>query len=496
MQKQTFFPYLIFFLGFTFQLSAQVNHQAQIDRLLDICYERGIFNGNALVIKNYKIIYSGQKGFTDGSKIKQLDKNSIFDIGSISKEFNAVAIMMLEEKGLLHLDDTISKYQLGLPDWSSKITIKNLLQYSSGLPLVDWENVHSDKDLYENLKTLKTLEFEPGKGYLYSNNNIFIQRRIVENITGKTFIEFVKSNILEPIGMNNSVIDHQYENPNFVRGFNSENINDDKLELKMSGWVCPTIDDLAKWVNQLLSYNLISRESLNTLFETYSDESQSALGNGKFINGELVAYEHHGSSLSYESIVHFNRQEKSVIILMTNSKSLKIGEINEAIMHILKDEDYEIPQKSVYLTIREKTYNDVDEGIAYYKSLKDYSLDTYNFSDQWELARLSYKLFEQDKNDEAIKILELLISELPIKSEEALEFLGSRILNENQIDKSIKIYELMVAEFPSGISYSGMGDAYFKNKEIDRALISYKKSLEIEPENENSKKMILEIKKL
>jgi tetratricopeptide (TPR) repeat protein len=135
----------------------------------------------------------------------------------------------------------------------------------------------------------------------------------------------------------------------------------------------------------------------------------------------------------------------------------------------------------------------VDEGIAYYKSLKESSLDTYNFSDQWELARLSYKLFEKNQNEDAIKILELLISELPIKSEETLEFLGSRILNENQVDKSIKVYELMVAEFPSGKSYSGLADTYYKNEQIEDALNNYKKSLEIEPENENTKKMILTI---
>jgi len=496
MQKSPLLIFFICFTGFIFKLNAQSNHKVQIDSLLEICHQRGIFNGNALVIKNEKIIYSGEKGFTDGSKTKMLDKNSIFDIGSISKEFNAVAIMMLKEKGLLNLDDKISKYQLGFPDWSNKVTIKNLLQYTSGLPLIDWENTHSDDDIYNNLKNLKVLAFEPDSGYLYSNNNVFVQRRIVEKITGITFNEFLQQNILKPLGMNNSVIDHQYANSDFVTGFDNNGVNDDKLELKMSGWVCPTIEDLSTWTTQLMSSKIISKESLYTLFETYSDESQSALGNGKFVNGELITYEHHGSSLSYESIVHLNLKEKFSIILMTNSKSLKIGEISEAISHILKDENYYVPQKSVYLTIREKTYNNVEEGIAYYRSLKDSNLDAYNFSDKWELARLSYKLLEKNQNEDALKILELLLSELPIESEEALEYLGSRILSENQVDKSISIYQLMVAKFPSGKSYSGLGDAYFKNEQFDEALNNYRKSLTVEPENENSKKMILEIKKM
>ncbi len=495
MYKYTLIFSLIL-LSFTFQLSAQNKHQFQIDSILDICQKRGIFNGNALVIKDEKVIYRAERGFTDASKTKTLSKNSMFNIGSISKEFNAIGIMMLKEKGLLNLDDKISKYQLGLPDWSNKISIKNLLQYTSGLPSIDWDNVHNDNDVYNDLKNLKTLEFEPGKGYLYSNNNIFLQRRIIENITGKTFNQFLKQNILEPIGMNNSVIDHQYENPDFVRAFNSEGVNDEKRQLTMSGWVCPSIDDLAKWVNQLISYHIISKESLYLLFEAYSKESQSALGNGTFTNKELTTYVHHGSSRNYESIVYYDIQEKAMIILMTNSKSLKIGEIAQAIMHIVKDEEFEAPQKSIYLTIREKTYENVDKGIAYYKTLKKSSFDNYNFSNQLELARLSYKLFEKNKNEDAIKILKLLVSELPQKSEKTLEYLGGVILNENQVDKSISVYQLMVDKFPSGKSYSGLGDAFYKDKQFKKALSNYQKSLELQPENENSKKMILEIEKI
>ncbi len=493
MHKTAFNSILALLILFTVQLSSQNSYTTKIDSLIEICHKRGIFNGNALVVKGDTIIYRTEKGFTDGSKAHHLNKASIFDIGSISKEFSAVGIMMLKEKGLLDLGDKLSKFDLGLPDWSEDVSVKHLLKYSSGLPSVDWQNVHSDKDVFEDLRNLKSLEFEPGNGYLYSNNNNFLQKRIIEKLTGKTFNMFVKENIFRPLEMNSSVVDHQYDNPNFVRAFNSNYVNDEKLELKMSGSVCPSIDDLSKWSNALMSYKLISKESLNQLFDTYSQESQSALGNSSFENGKLMIYTHHGSSINYESIVHYNLQEKTMIILMTNSKSLKIDEIRGAISNILKNEDYKIPQKSVYMTIREITYDDVDKGITLYKQLKQDSFDTYNFSDQWELARLSYKLFEQNQEKSAVKILKLLISELPIKSEEVLEFLRARILSENQVDKSILVYKIMVAKFPSGKSHSGLGDALFKKGQTEAALISYKKSLELEPENVNSKKMIVEI---
>ncbi|GMN05382.1 hypothetical protein MTsPCn5_07700 [Croceitalea sp. MTPC5] len=486
---------LISFLSlFTLQLNAQNEHQIQINSLLDICHKRDIFNGNALVIKKDKIIYRAEKGFVDGNKTKLLTKNSLFDIGSISKEFNAVGIMMLKEKGLLQLGDKLSKFGLDLPEWSNKITIKNLLQYTSGLPSIDWKNTHSDSDIYNSLKNLKALEFEPGTAYSYSNNNIFLQRRIIEKVTGKTFNQFLEQDIFKPLKIKNSIIDHQYNNPLFVRAFNSNGVNDEKMELKMSGSVCPTIDDLATWVHHLLSNQLISKESLHTLFESFSKQSQSALGEGKFTDNELNSYIHHGSSLNYESIVFSDLKEQTTIILMTNNKSLKIYEIAEAISQITKNETYTIPQKSVYLTIREKAYKNVDDGIAYYKKLKQSDFDTYNFSNQWELARLSYKLFEKNKNIQAIKILKLLVSELPNKSEETLEYLGARILSENQIYKSISVYQLLTEKFPSEKSYNGLGEAYYNNKQYDLAMENYKKSLELNPENENSKAMIEKIK--
>ncbi|MFP2995581.1 serine hydrolase [Spongiivirga sp. MCCC 1A20706] len=486
----------LFSLSFIFSIEAQNNHQKQIDSVLDICYKRGIFNGNALVIKDAKVIYSTQKGFTDGSKTIPLADNSMFNIGSIAKEFNAVGIMMLKEKGLLNLEDKISKYQLGLPAWSNKITIKHLLQYTSGLPSIDWENVHNADEVYNNLKQLKALAFEPGTGYLYSNNNVFLQRRIIEKVTGKTFNRFLQEDILQPVGMNNSVIDHQYENPDFVIGFNSKGINDEKKPMVFSGWVCPSINDFAKWVNQLMSYQLVSKESVYQLFEAYSKESQSALGNGMFTDGELTSYYHHGSSRSYEAIVYYDLENDILAILMTNSKGLKIGEIAEAIIHVAKDEDFTIPHKSIYLTIREKTYENVDQGIALYHDLKKNDFNTYNFSDQWELARLAYKLFEKKQSDHAMQILRLLVAEIPKKSEEAISYLAARILAENQVQDAILINQLLSDKFPSGKTHGNLGDVYYNNKQFTKALSHYQKSIALQPDNIHSQERIIEIKSM
>ncbi len=121
-----------------------------------------------------KTLYEKSFGYTDGSQNTILNKDYRFNIGSTYKEFPAVSIMQLKEKNQINLEDKISKYISGLPNWSEKISIQNLLQYSSGLPTIGWDVYFSkginvnDNHIIEEIKSVKNLESEPGSDYLYS----------------------------------------------------------------------------------------------------------------------------------------------------------------------------------------------------------------------------------------------------------------------------------------------------------------------------------------
>ncbi len=439
----------------------QIKHQPLIDSLMKVSYKRGVFNGNILVAKSNKIIYQNELGYTDASKEKHLNLNSIFNIGSIAKEFNAVAIMILKERGLLHLEDKLSKFDLQLPNWSNKVTIKHLLQYSSGLPKVKWNSVKNDKDIYTDIKSIDNLIFEPGSDYLYSNNNIFLQRRIVEKISGMSFNDFIQENILIPSKMSDAIIDATSKNAQLVTSFNNDLVNDSSSDIEFSGWVFPSINDMFNWINSLHSGKIISKESLMLLFDSFSKNTESALGKGVFKNNELMIYQHQGSSFNYESLIQYNLKEDVMVILMTNNKNLKLRSIAEAIENITKGSPFIIPQKSVYLSIRQKCYNNVDEGIQFYKDLKKNFPDTYNFSEEGELNRLGYKLIEK-----------------------------------NQIEDAVKIFALLVSEFPnSANAFDSLADGYFLNKQLDLSKINYQKSLNLNPKNKNAESMIIKIEK-
>mgnify|MGYP003116659142 CR=1 FL=1 len=436
-------------------------NQTLIDSLMKVSYARGVFNGNILVAKNNKIIYQNEIGYTDGSKLKKLNRNSIFNIGSIGKEFNAVAIMMLKEKGLLNLHDKISKFNMNLPEWSNTISINHLLQYTSGLPRVKWRTVKNEKDIFADLRKIKQLKFKPGSEYIYSINNIILQRKIIEKVSGMSFIDFIQKNLLNPSNMTGALIDPSSQNLQLAKPFNNDFINDKPMDIEITGWIHPTVSDMRNWIGSLHSGKLISKESLAQLFNSYSKSSESALGVGKFENDKLSLHQHQGSSFNYESFIHYNVQEDLSIVLMTNNKNFKLREIAESIENITKGNAFSIPQKSVYLTIRQKCYDNVHEGIQLYKDLKKNFSDTYNFTNESELKRVGYKLIERD-----------------------------------QIEDAIKIFELLVAEFPnSPNSYDSMGEAYYLNGNNDLAIRNYKKSLQLNPNNSNAIEMIEKINK-
>ncbi|MBR9847265.1 MAG: serine hydrolase, partial [Algicola sp.] len=217
-----------------------------------------------------------------------------------------------------------------------------------------------------------------------------------------------------------------------------------------------------KWIINLHSGQFISDKSLITLFDSHSKESSSALGIGVIENDTLLIHQHHGSSFNYESFIHYNVKEDLSIVLMTNNKNRKLREITDAVENILKGNSFSIPQKSIYFAIREKCYDNANEGIQLYKNLKKQNFSEYNFLDENELNQLGYDLIKKGQIEEAISIFTLLISEFPNSSN----------------------------------AFDSMGESYFLNDQFELSKISYQKSLELNPENTNAEEMINRIEKI
>ncbi|MFP3591341.1 serine hydrolase domain-containing protein [Chryseobacterium sp. SIMBA_038] len=301
-------------------------------------HQAGLFNGNVLVSKNNKIIYSASFGFTDAAKTKKLTTDYKFNIGSITKEFSAVALLQMQEKGKLKLDDKVSKFIPELPKWANDVRIKDLLQYTSGIPNVNWKKIRNDKDLFDGLMLIDTLDFKPGTNYDYNNNNIFLRQFIVERLTGMPYKKYAEKFIFKPCKMNSSILTPFENEENIARGFNNDLVPD-KADLPITGGTYLTTVDLLKWTDYLHKNKIISSKSVDELGQQFGlPETQSALGQATYRNEKLLSHSHDGRAGNYEAILVSDLDEQFTIILLGNNHNGKIFDISDALSAILKDQ--------------------------------------------------------------------------------------------------------------------------------------------------------------
>ena len=445
-------------IPFTVKASGTVYNE--FSHLLKESHQRGLFNGNISIIYQGKAVFEKQIGFTDSNKNSELSINSAFALGSITKEFNAVAIMMLHEKGLIDINASLSTFNLGLPSWSEKIKVKHLLNYTSGLPRLNFSTVKVASDIDGQLQQLSKLGFIPGEGYLYSNHNVFLQMKLIEKITQQSYVTFVNNNFFKPLGMKNSSFDSLKEN--VTSAFNNEGTDDIVRPFPIAAMVHSTTKDMQKWLSALHTGKLISLSSLEVLFDAFNRNSNAALGQGQLINNKVFKHRHHGSHFNFESQLYFNAKLDLQVVMLTNNKNFKLDEITRAIESIVQSRNYDIPKKSVYLSIRQTAYDDVGQALRHYGELKQTSLHLYDFDNDNALIRIGYKLIEQKKYQSAIEI-----------------------------------FKLSTREFPNNANaFDSLAEAYYLKGDLVQALSNYLISVKLNPKNEWGIGQISKIKAL
>lgn len=344
--KPIFSTLLVLFISITL---INCKSHTSIDAYLKELAAEGNFNGNVLVVKNGATVYEESFGFSDPSKKVLLTKDFRFGLGSIYKEFPAVSIMQLQEKGLLNVEDKIDTYLKDLPNWASKISIKNLLQYTSGLPKVEWEKYLGKnekitaKKIKKDLLNIEALNFEPGEDYLYTNHSPQLLSKIVEKITQQTFTNYVTQNLFIPFSLNSAVIPagFPFVDKNLMAiPFNEAN-EEDSWNVALPGVLFAfTANDIYHWIENLHAYKIINQKSIQLLSKKadFFGNIQAPLGTVKWKKNKISEHFHHGESGNYECIVkRFNNgKEVLIIIVQANQKHQNVFDISDEIKSILK----------------------------------------------------------------------------------------------------------------------------------------------------------------
>lgn len=331
---------------------------SKINEYMDKYLELWDFSGSILVAKEGEVLFKKGYGYANIEHKVPNTPETKFRLWSITKQFTAAAILMLEEKGLIDVKDSIKKYFPEYPQFDERITIHHLLTHTSGifnysnlaeahkkmlkLPLTHEEVIELFKD--------RPLEFNPGEKWDYSNSGYHLLGLIIENVSGKTYSEFLKENIFEPLGMKNSGIDdNKTILPNMATGYY---LNDDRLihceyvDMNIvfsSGAMYSTVEDMYLWDQALSSEKLIKKETVDRMNTPYKD----SYGYGVFVTDKYNRrnINHSGGCEGFLTELHRYVDDKVSIVVLSNYGFTAVWKLSEVIAAIAFNENYELPKK-------------------------------------------------------------------------------------------------------------------------------------------------------
>ncbi|GAA0181315.1 hypothetical protein SH2C18_38650 [Clostridium sediminicola] len=316
------------------------------------------YSGTILVAKGDEILLNKGYGMANYKENVPNNSNSVFAIGSITKSFTAVGIMQLQEKGLLNVDDPISKYIEGHKR-GDDITIHHLLTHTSGIKregmFLGREEVPLDRNIdYINKNSLL---FEPGEDYSYSNAGYNILAAIIEKVSGKSYNDYIRDNILIPLEMNTSRcgIDDSYVDNQSI-GY--EILTNDPKILSIYNFSCitgggniySTVEDLYKYDRALYPEKLLNKESLEKIFTPHWGDCSYGYGYGWEITERFRHRKiNHGGCIGgggYNSmIIRYPDDDYVLIFLTNNSDHTALYAVFDSMEAIIFEEDYIMPEK-------------------------------------------------------------------------------------------------------------------------------------------------------
>lgn len=311
----------------------------EINTYLEQAHQAGVFNGVILVADSGKVIVRRALGYADGSRTVPLTVSDRFDIGSAGKEFDAVGVLMLVEHRKLSLTDPVSKFFPDLPSWAATVTIDDLLHYTSGLPDVDWKTVRTDADIWRNLRAVTQLIFPAGTHYTYNNNDTFLRRRVIEQVSGMSFEKFLETQEFPKAGVRDAVIDPTDMTPRVPKSFDA-NFKESPITVDMTGWTSLNLNDFLRWSNCITKFCLITPDSTRRIVTTGDTRWQTGLGYGEIVGNQLVRHVHDGSDHHYQALLVSDSFKGRTVITLTNQKHGNVYAMDDAINAILDDKPY------------------------------------------------------------------------------------------------------------------------------------------------------------
>jgi len=306
---------------------------------------RDQFSGVVLIARGDDVVFEFANGLADRESNVPIDMDSKFNLGSMSKMFTAVAILQLAEQQMLALDGTIALY---LPDYpnagvAGQVTIEQLLTHTSGLGDTFTAQFEANPNQFRSnadylpLFADEPLQFTPGEQFLYSNAGYAVLGLIIEQVSGQSYLDYVRSNIFEPSGMTNTdSYDIEDDIPNLAIGYTTQDIHGNETGVLAAntplmpgrgfaaGGGYSTAWDLLRFRNALFSHQLLSPVSLDLLITgrvEVGEQARYALGFFDRVQAGQRVVGHGGGAPGVCSSLGMYPETGYTVVVLSNSDS-------------------------------------------------------------------------------------------------------------------------------------------------------------------------------
>ena len=342
MTRKTCALFAFIILFFTSQFgstlaSPEDNLNKKLDSYILTAVKEG-FSGAVLVVKESKVILHNGYGLADREKNIPVKKDTVFDIGSITKRFTRAAILKLEEQGKLKRSDLLTTFFDDVPVDKAGITIEHVLEHTAGLH--EYHDTKGDFEEMDREKAVKTilnqkLRFEPGEREAYSNSGYTLLAVIIELVSEQSYQSFLKEYLFKPAGMNRTGFyrDPLWEEDKVAVGYEGRTIGKKNSPyywphvtwaLAGGGGMVSSVGDLYKWILALDANKVLSEKAKEKMYDP---------------QGRPMAYAG-GNDFGFSSVVFEYPVEKNYIIVATNAHDNMSAEfLGKQISLILKGEE-------------------------------------------------------------------------------------------------------------------------------------------------------------
>ena len=320
------------------------------------------FMGSVLVAQDGKVLLDKGYGFANLEWDVPNTPNTKFRLGSITKQFTAASILLLEERGKLKVEDPVKKYMPDAPAAWDKITIFHVLTHTSGIPSLtsfpDFESHEAQAMTPEKLVEWfrdKPLEFEPGTKWNYSNSGYILLGYLIEKISGQSYSDFVQQNIFTPLGMkdsgydsNSTIIAHRAAG--YTPG-KSGPVNAGFVHMSIpfsAGALYSTTEDLLRWEQGLFGGKVLKAESLAKMTTPFKQDYAFGLGVSTNNGHKMIA--HDGGIEGFNTALAYYPDDKLVVAVLANLNG-PAGQIAGNLAKVAHGEKVVLPTERKEITV-------------------------------------------------------------------------------------------------------------------------------------------------